>query len=381
MANRYRLTIPARINLLGNPADANEGDYAVISAAVDLHAGAVVEPADGLVLEILASAGAQQADHTRVWRSVSAEDFPLVYDGPLDLVIAALNTLFHFSPEFRDKLLSGPGVRFASWSNVPRQSGLGGSSLFVLLTLAGMRACFELDLYLHNDYILAELAQRAEAKELGITCGYADRYVPLFGGLAYVDYREKLHQKEIFEEPYATYERLDSVPSLPLVAVTTGIRHESGDVHGRMRPCYIEEHRRWMTEKGEPPRLIRLMQGAYETAWRGKIALLQNDLAAFGAWMNKNHQLVEEMMRVCGFEDGAGWANNLFIDLALRNGALGAKLTGAGSGGSVFALTRPGEEQAVASTWQRSMEEHGLRNAFIFQPNITRVGLKIVKEA
>ena len=29
----YRLKIPARINILGNPSDANEGDFATISAA------------------------------------------------------------------------------------------------------------------------------------------------------------------------------------------------------------------------------------------------------------------------------------------------------------------------------------------------------------
>jgi len=50
---RYKLTIPARINVLGNPSDANEGDFATISAAVDVRAGAVVEPAHGLILEAL----------------------------------------------------------------------------------------------------------------------------------------------------------------------------------------------------------------------------------------------------------------------------------------------------------------------------------------
>jgi hypothetical protein len=45
---RCKLTIPARINVLGNPSDANEGDFATISAAVDIRAGAVVEDADPL---------------------------------------------------------------------------------------------------------------------------------------------------------------------------------------------------------------------------------------------------------------------------------------------------------------------------------------------
>ena len=45
-----KLTIPARVNVLGNPSDANEGAHATISAAIDTYAGATVEPAGGLVL-------------------------------------------------------------------------------------------------------------------------------------------------------------------------------------------------------------------------------------------------------------------------------------------------------------------------------------------
>jgi galactokinase len=50
-ATKVELTVPARINILGNQGDGNEGDFATISAAIDLRARATVEPADGLVLE------------------------------------------------------------------------------------------------------------------------------------------------------------------------------------------------------------------------------------------------------------------------------------------------------------------------------------------
>ena len=54
---------------------------------------------------------------------------------------------------------------------MPFQSVLGGSSLFVLLTLADLREFYDLDRRILNDYVVAELAQRVEAEELGITCG------------------------------------------------------------------------------------------------------------------------------------------------------------------------------------------------------------------
>ncbi len=370
-----RLKIPARVNVLGNPSDANEGDFATLSAAVDIYAYATVAEADSIVLEQLAIT--PEGMQTTCSRAYRPANIPLPYDGTLDLVKGGINRLWAYSPELREKL-ARRGIRIATWSEVPRQSGLGGSTLFVLLTLGGLRAFYELDPHLHNDYVLAELTQRVEACELGITCGYADRYVPLFGGLAYLDYRGKLHQKPLHAEPYATYERLDPwVDDLPLVAISSGIPHDSGDVHGQMRPRYLQEHDAWIANGGEAPAMVRFMRGAYETAWRGKIALLRRDWEAFGSLMNENHRRVNEMMRYCGFTDGAGWANNLLIETALAHGALGAKLTGAGGGGSVFALARPGEEGRLAAAWQQAAQEAGLHEAQIFYPKISKQGLVV----
>jgi galactokinase/mevalonate kinase-like predicted kinase len=373
----YELTIPARINILGNPTDANEGDYATLSAAVDVFAGATVEPAEGVDLQMLpCRPGGSASLESSAFQAFNLGQHPLPYNGWLDLLKGAFNRLYHYSSEFRERYRQH-GVRLNVWSEVPRQSGLGGSSLLPLLALAGLRLFYRLDPLRHNDYVLAELAQRVEANELNITCGYADRYVPLFGGLAYLDYRGKLEQKALKEEPYATYERLDGrAPDLSLVAVSTGVQHHSGDVHGQIRPRYLEAHRRWQTEGGPAPEIVQLMQAAWECAWRGKIALLENDLAAFGEMMNHNHRLVDRMMALCGFSDGAGWANNLFIQAALENGALGAKLTGAGGGGSAFALVRPGDEPRLLQAWQHTAEKAGLRSARLYQPRIVTQGLQ-----
>ncbi len=372
---RYQLTIPARINLLGNPADGNEGAYAILSTAIELFAGATVEPAQGLVLESLQ----RFEDRLEIegHAEFGQEELPIPYNGQMDLLKGAVNRLYRHSAEFRLKF-ARHGVRMAVWTEVPRQSGLGGSSLLVLLALAGLREVYELDRRVHNDYYLAELAQRVEARELGITCGFADRYVPLFGGIAYLDFRGKLHHKEIGSEPYVTYEPLDAwVDDLPLVAVCTGVERDSGDVHSRMRPRYVAQHDDWISRGGAPPTMVRLMQSAWETAWRGKIALLQRDWQTLGALINENHCLVNEMMTHCGFPDGAGWANNLFIEAALAHGALGAKLTGAGGGGSVFALTRPGQEDEIMTTWLRVAQEAGLASACVYRPRISHRGLQV----
>ncbi len=383
---RCSLTVPARINVLGNPADANEGAHATISVAVEIRAGATLQESDELVLETLVR---DDQGGMRPEESMAYDPASLTYDGHFDLVKGAINRLARYSPEFRRKL-AGRKVKISTWTDVPRQSGLGGSSMPVLLTLAGLRAFYDLDPKKHNDYVLAELTQRVEAMELGITCGFADRYVPLFGGIAYLDYRGKLHHKPLGQEPYVTYERLDAyVDDLPLVLASTGVIRDSGDVHGAMRPRYLEEHARWWRggaamasseidwgiDAPQAPFMVRIMAEIGATAWKGKIALLEGDWAAFGELMNENHRLVNEMMEYCGFREGAGWANNLLIEAALANGALGAKLTGAGGGGSVFALVPPGEEERMVEVLRKVAAENGLTEAQVYKCEIAHQGL------
>lgn len=377
---RYSLSVPARINVLGNPSDGNEGDWHTISAAIELRAGAMVEPSDVLRFDEYQRDGDGRLS---LMRSIADPDVALAADGQATLQKAAVRRLQAFSPEFAAKL-SRQKVRLVTWTDVPRQSGLAGSSLLVMLTLAAMRQAYELDAHVHNDYVLCELTQRVEALELGITCGYADRYVPLFGGLAYIDYRGKLLQRPIDEEPYCTYERLDKyVPRLPLVVCSTGLQRDSGEVHGIMRSRYLEEYAAYESRaSGDTamPFMLRVMAEAGATAWRGKIAMLRDDWRTFGSLMNENHRLVNEMMAYCGLRDSGVAATNRLIEAALEGGALGAKLTGAGGGGSVFALVMPGDEQRMLDVFEREARVLGLSDATIFAPELATEGLLIEED-
>jgi len=291
------LKVPARINILGNPADANEGDLSTISAAIDIYAYAQVTKEDKIILEQKTKTA--NGFETIQLREHRCDEIPLQYNGELDLLKGAVNRLYLHSSEFRQKI-TGHGFKISVWTDVPQQSGLGGSSLFVILALGGLRRIFELDPLIHSDYFIAEVTQRVESKELNITAGYADRYVPIFGGIAYLDYRGKLLQKELHEEPLATYERLDQWGlNIPLVFISSGVLRNSGDVHGIMRPIYLQEHEKWLKEGGKPPSMVQFMNNAWETAWRGKIALIKQDWRSIGHLMNENHHAVDHQSAIC----------------------------------------------------------------------------------
>ena len=68
-----------------------------------------------------------------------------------------------------------------------------------------------------------------------------------------------------------------------------------------------------------------------EIARMGKKALIMEDWPLLGRLMNENHAIQRDL-------GGSGESNEKLIVAALEAGALGAKLAGAGHGGTIIAL-------------------------------------------
>jgi galactokinase/mevalonate kinase-like predicted kinase len=354
--------LPARLNLLGNPSDANEGDFAVISLAVELRAEVVLRAATD-----------RRARVEGVWHALPAE-LPAAAEGPARLVVAALDALVHHSAAAR-AALSGRGFEVELATAIPRGSGMGGSSVLGLGCLAAFVRWLHLDPRAHHLYRLAEWAQFGEERYAGVVGGYIDFYAPLFGGFSYVDFRGKLRHGGEGEAPFATIERLDAlVPPLPLVVAWSGLERVSGDVHAPMRARYLAESERGSGE------LLGIMRRVGDCAWLGKQALLRGDLPEVGRLFDRNHALVDRMMRSCGFPDGAGAGANALIEAARTAGALGAKLTGAGGGGSIVALAAPGDAAALEARLRAALPRLGLPRAQVFRPEPAREGVRVRME-
>ena len=294
---RVVVSAPARANLIGNPSDLYGG--AVLGCSVDRRARVSLVAAPSLVLAV---DGSEQA-------IAGPADLELRGDA-FDLARAALAGL----PDS-----AWPRARITWETEIPFGSGLAGSTA-LLVALLGAFAAWRGES--PSPYELAEASRRTERELLGVACGWVDHYLCSFGGLRYVDLRGKEQDPATPGTPFATVEDLAPFASaLPFVLAFTGVSHHSGSVHGPIRA-------RW--ERGEPL-VVRAYERVGAIAREGKSALLRGDWKRFGALMDENHAIQRDL-------GGSGESNERLLEAARGAGALGAKLAGAGGGGTIVAL-------------------------------------------
>jgi galactokinase/mevalonate kinase-like predicted kinase len=204
-------------------------------------------------------------------------------------------------------------------SDIPLRSGMAGSTALVVALLQAFLAWRG---ERPNLYRLAERARYVELNYLKVVCGYQDAYMCTFGGLNYMDFGGKQFYRQAEAELFATIEPLASyVAGLPFVLGFTGVQHASSVVHKPLRE-------RWLD--GEAA-VVEGYRRITELARMGKKAIILGDWPLLGELMNENHAIQRDL-------GGSGEANERLIASALEVGALGAKLAGAGDGGTIIAL-------------------------------------------
>lgn len=287
---------PGRAGIIGNPTDMYGGS--VMSCSVALRARVTMTPASGLVLET----------RGQTFQVYSRDDLR-PRDDRFDLARAILDYL-HL-PEFNCHVYFD--------SDIPMRSGMAGSTALVVALLQsflvwqGRRV---------NLYQLAERARYVELNNLKVVCGYQDACMCTFGGLNYMDFRGKQFYRRAEAELFATIEPLGGyVSELPFVLAFTGVQHASSAVHKPIRERWLE---------GETA-VVEGYERITQLARMGKKALVLADWRALGRLMNENHAIQRDL-------GGSGESNEVLIAAALEAGALGAKLAGAGDGGTIIAL-------------------------------------------
>ena len=289
---------PGRCGIVGNPTDMYGGS--VISITTRERARCELLPSDRLVIS---SGGMEEVVE-------NLED--LVIQKDLLDICRAILIYFQIDPREHRFALS-------LTTDVPMQAGMAGSTALVVAAVGAMDRYLGLGLH---PWALAETARKVEARVMGILCGLQDQHMAVFGGLNFMDFAGKQDLEQRDDEPMATVEPLGPyIPRLPLIAAHTGTQHDSGVVHKSPR-------KRWLA--GDPVVHEAFKQIA-SLAGPAKRALFARDWPALGALMNENHRIVADL-------GGSGPQNERLIEAARAAGAYGAKLAGAGGGGTILAL-------------------------------------------
>jgi galactokinase/mevalonate kinase-like predicted kinase len=299
---RLVCSAPGRAGIIGNPTDMYGG--AVISCSVGMRARVTVTALGQ------GSSAPQFALKTagKECRITGREDLKPSGDH-FDIARAVLDYLH----------LPRLACQVCYESEIPLRSGLAGSTALVVALLHALLA-WQGESNIHHR--LAERARYVELNYLKVVCGYQDAYMCTFGGLNYMDFRGKQFYRSAEAELFATVEPLSAfLPSLPFVLGHTGVKHASGVVHKPIRERWLE---------GEAA-VVAGYDRMTEIARAGKKALLMEDWPLLGQLMNENHAIQRDL-------GGSGESNEKLIAAALDAGALGAKLAGAGQGGTVIAL-------------------------------------------
>lgn len=359
---------PSRVNLI-NPLDAVEADYWMPSVAINgiddpLSAFCYFKEINGeSVLKLYDFKNKDEAISIKIshqekiskdilkFRSKFSTEYKLFYAS----VYRLNKTVPSFWTKFEKKCFE-----IGIITTIPRQSGLGGSAAIIIAILYGFSKFFNIyntltqeneDFFPINKDIIAEMATKVEDDDLKITAGYGDRYVISRGGLCFCSYFGKLHHKELSSEPLAVYDRIDktyNIKKLPFIVCFSGVSHESGDVHKTLRKLYLHKD----------PEILKGYERLGEISWKSRFALMKQNWKKLGKYFQENTKIMNEIMKNAGFSHGIGLANNLLITLIEDHPDVYAiKLTGAGGGGSVFALVKPDKIDYVLNFWKDRLNE------------------------
>jgi galactokinase/mevalonate kinase-like predicted kinase len=359
---------PARINLI-NPLDAVEGAFWMPSAAIN----GLYNPLSVFVYikrrELFSSVKFySNLDDTGKLKICVSKEEKIEKDlnakmkklkGEYKLFYASVYRLIKTNSAFREKF-EGENFEIGIITTIPLKSGLGGSAAIIIGIMYGLAKyfglynnfnCLKTGEFPINRDILAEIATKVEDQDLKITAGYGDRYVIARGGLGFCSYFGKIFHKEVSLEPLAIYDRIDltyKIKSLPIIICFSGVAHESGAVHEKLRRYYLD---------GDPT-IVDGYQYLAEISWKSRFALMKHDWKQLGDYFKENTTIMNNLMRHVGFLDGIGSFNNILIRLIEHNSdVFAAKLTGAGGGGSIFALVKPDKIDTVLSSWKEELNK------------------------
>jgi mevalonate kinase len=211
------------------------------------------------------------------------------------------------------KLVGGGGFDIRVQTEIPISSGLGSSASIASALMMALSAEAGKKWGLND---IARAAWKCEdavhAKSSGV-----DPFTVTFGGVSLYQ-AGKIRPVKLKERP-------------GFVIAHSGLTHETGDIVKE-----LEEIR-----KNDRARFDKFLKDSEKLALQGRDAVEGADWEKLGRLMDENHELLKGMGVSCKELDE-------MADIARKNGAYGAKLSGAGRGGVIIAIIGENSRESVS---------------------------------
>ncbi|MBC7794388.1 MAG: hydroxymethylglutaryl-CoA reductase, degradative [Clostridia bacterium] len=229
----------------------------------------------------------------------------------LDLILDSLKV--------RDK-----PMRLEIYPHVPRAMGLGGSAALAVAVVRALAKHYKLQL---SDAEVSALAYESEKVAHGQASGI-DNTMAAYGGFMLF--------KRGASETAPEMRKIVPARPIPIVVGMSGVESLTAITVGRV-------HDAW---KRSPDLYEGIFKDINALTLRAVQAIERGDFAELGELMNINQGLLNALQV-------SSWELEELIEIARKNGASGAKLTGGGGGGSMIALC-DGNSDEVARAMQRA---------------------------
>lgn len=227
--------------------------------------------------------------------------------------------------------LKTPQLEISTLADIPAGTGLGSSGSF---TTALIKAVYSHRKRLISPVELAELACYVEIDKLRKPVGKQDQYIAAHGGITEFTFQA---DGSVISNPLAlSIETLFCLEE-NLLLFFTGFTRSAGDILQDQKDKTLNSD-------------VKMLENLHFTKKLGiesKKALLAGDLNKFGELMNVHWQHKKERMSGMSNPNIDKWYSD-----AMRNGAVGGKLVGAGGGG--FLMFYAEDKKALRAVMQKN---------------------------
>lgn len=223
------------------------------------------------------------------------------------------------------------GVEITSIADVPQGTGLGSSSAFTVGLINNLK-CIKREYASKGE--LAELACELEIEKLGNPIGKQDQYAAAYGGLNFYKFNP---DGSVDVEPILLSHEMYKQLEKNLIMLYVGGEHSASAI-------LKEQSKNMVSAKDKEAGQQRIVDMTY----RLKYELEHNNIDSVGRILHENWMIKKTL--------ASGISNPKFdkwYDKALKNGALGGKILGAGGSG-FFLFYVPEERQAK---FRKAMKE------------------------